>query len=98
MVANELRNAINGYGIAARWGGDEFIGVLAVEPEEARRILSQFMDALKSEKKDGGYSVTVSIGIIEINEKHSLEQMIKKADDVLYRSKENGRDRITKAN
>lgn len=94
-VADELRNAINEYGLAARWGGDEFIGILSVEPEEARRILSQFMDALKSEEKDGGYSVTVSVGIIEINEKLSLEQLIKKADEVLYCSKENGRDRIT---
>ncbi|MEN6460541.1 MAG: diguanylate cyclase, partial [Syntrophomonas sp.] len=71
------------------------IGILAVEPEEAQRILSQFMEALKSEGKDGGYSVTVSVGIIEINEKLSLEQIIKKADEVLYCSKENGRDRIT---
>jgi PleD family two-component response regulator len=53
------------------------------------------MDVLKSEEKDGGYSVTVSVGIIEINEKLSMEQVIKKADKVLYCSKENGRDRIT---
>lgn len=95
MVADELRKAINGYGIAARWGGDEFIGILAVEPGEAQRILSQFKDALKSEEKDSGYSVTVSVGIIEINEKLSMEQIIKKADELLYCSKENGRDRIT---
>lgn len=95
MVADELRNAINGYGIAARWGGDEFIGVLSVEPEKARRVLNQFMNALKSEEKDGAYNVTVSIGIIEINENPNLEQLITKADEVLYCSKKNGRDRIT---
>jgi diguanylate cyclase (GGDEF) domain len=93
MVADELRNAIKGYGIAARWGGDEFIGILAVEPGEARRILNQFMNAVKNEEKDG--SVTVSVGIIEINEKLSMEQIIKKADEVLYCSKKSGRDRIT---
>jgi len=95
MVADELRNAINGYGIAARWGGDEFIGILSVEPEEARRILSQFMDALKREGKNGGYSVTVSVGMIEIDEHQSMDQLIIKADEVLYCSKENGRDQIT---
>ncbi len=95
MVANELRNAINEYGIAARWGGDEFIGILAVEPEKARRILSLFMGALKNEEKEGDYSVTVSVGMIEINEKLSMEQVLKKADEALYCSKENGRDRIT---
>jgi diguanylate cyclase (GGDEF) domain len=95
MVAAELRNAVNGHGIAARWGGDEFIGVLSAEPEEAQRILKQFTDALKNEEKNDGYTVTVSIGMTEINDKISLDQMIKKADEVLYRSKENGRDCIT---
>ncbi len=95
MVTDELRKAINAYGIAARWGGDEFIGVLAVETEEARQILNQFMDALKNKGKDAVYSPTVSVGIIELNEKLTLEQMIKKVDEVLYCSKENGRNRIT---
>lgn len=95
MVADELRKAINGYGIAARWGGDEFIGVLSVEPGEAKRIISQFMSALKSGEKDGGYIITVSVGIIEVNEKLNMEQIINQADKALYCSKENGRDRIT---
>lgn len=95
MVADELQNAIKGNGIAARWGGDEFIGIMAVEPEEARRILCQFMDQLKSEEKDNNCSVTASIGIVEINEKLNMEQVIEKADKVLYRSKENGRNRVT---
>jgi len=95
MVANKLKNTIIGYGTAARWGGDEFIGVLSVGPEEAQRILGQLMDALKSEEEDGDYSVTVSIGLIEVDEELSMEQIVKKADEILYRSKENGRDRIS---
>lgn len=95
MVADELRKVIEGYGVAARWGGDEFMGILAVEPEEAAGILGRFMDTMKDGEKDGGYKVTVSVGMIEINERLGLEQIIKKADDALYRSKENGRDQIT---
>jgi len=95
MIGEELRNAINGSGIAARWGGDEFLGILAVDPEEARRILGRYMDALKNEEKDERYRVTVSIGISEIDETLSMEQMIKKADEAMYLSKEEGRDRIS---
>ncbi len=94
MVADKLRNAISGYGIAARWGGDEFMGVLSVEPEQARQILTRLMEDLKNEEIENDFRVTVSIGLIEIDEKHSMDQVVKKADEVMYRSKENGRDRI----
>lgn len=95
MVGEDLRNAISGYGIAARWGGDEFLGILAVEPEEAKQIMSRFMDSLKSKEKDECYRVTVSIGISEVNGKLSIEQMVKKVDAALYCSKEGGRNQIS---
>ncbi len=95
MVANELQNAIDGYGIAARWGGDEFIGILTVSPEEAQRILRQLIDVLKGKKKDGDHSVTASAGIAGISENLNMDQVIKNADEALYCSKKNGRDRIT---
>ncbi len=95
MVGEELRNAINGYGIAARWGGDEFLGVLAVDPGEGEQILGRFMDSLKSEGKEECYHVTVSVGILEINGKLSIDQMYQKVDEALYHSKESGRDRIS---
>ena len=95
MVGEDLRHAVNGYGIAARWGGDEFLGILEVEPEKAVQILRRFMDSLNSEEKDKRYRVTVSIGIAEIDRALSMEQMIKKADEALYRAKEGGRDQIS---
>jgi len=94
MVADKLKSTVGGYGTAARWGGDEFIGILLVESEEAHHMLSELMNTLKSEE-DGDYRVTVSVGLIEINEKLSMEQIFKMADDLLYLSKTNGRDRIT---
>jgi diguanylate cyclase (GGDEF)-like protein len=95
MVADELRKAVNDCGMTARWGGDEFIGIMSVGTEEANRILSRFMDALKNKEKNGDCTVTVSIGLIPADARLNLEQTIKKADEILYRSKENGRDRIT---
>jgi diguanylate cyclase (GGDEF)-like protein len=95
MVGKGLQSAIAGYGIAARWGGDEFLGVLSVEPEEARRILGRYMELLNNEEKDAQYRVTVSVGIAGIDGKQNMEQMIKKADEALYRSKESGRNRIS---
>jgi diguanylate cyclase (GGDEF)-like protein len=95
MVANELRKMIGSYGIAARWGGDEFIGILTVSPEEAQRILRRLIDVLKGKEKGGDYSVTASVGIAGVNENLSMDQVIKNADEALYCSKKNGRDQIT---
>lgn len=95
IVGENLRNTTNGYGIAARWGGDEFVGILSIEPDEAKKILERFMDSLKSEDKDECYHVTVSVGILEVDGKLSMEQLLKKADEAMYRSKEDGRNRIS---
>ncbi|NCA67822.1 MAG: GGDEF domain-containing protein [Clostridia bacterium] len=95
MVGDELKKMTEEYGIAARWGGDEFLGILSVGKEEATQILGNLMGSLKSDKKDESYRITVSVGITEIAGKHNLEQLIKKADEALYLSKKNGRDRIS---
>lgn len=95
MVAKELKDAVGPSGIAARWGGDEFIGLLPVGPEEAKEILSRFSETLKSGEKDDGCHVTVSIGLAVLDETLDVEQAVQRADDGMYSSKENGRDRIT---
>ena len=94
-VGENLRSAVNEYGIAARWGGDEFVGILAAGPEETEQILCRFMDSLKNEEKDDRYHVTISAGILEVSGKLGVEQLLKKVDKALYCSKEGGRDRIT---
>lgn len=95
QVGLELRTAIEGGGIAARWGGDEFLGVLACGIEEAERILSRYMDGLSSEEKEECYRVTVSFGLTEVKAGLNLEQMVNTVDEALYRSKAEGRNRIT---
>ncbi len=92
MVGEMLRNAIDGKGTAARWGGDEFLGVLMVGQEEAVRLLNGFMEQLRNEEN---YPVTVSIGLSEIAGKSNTDQMIKMVDEALYCSKKTGRNQIT---
>jgi hypothetical protein len=95
MVGEELRKTIDGHGLAVRWGGDEFLGILTADTAEAQQILARFMDAIKNEDKDDRYNVTVSVGIAELSGKPSIEEAVKRADQALYRSKKDGRNRIT---
>jgi diguanylate cyclase (GGDEF)-like protein len=95
MTGEKLRKVLDGYGLVARWGGDEFLGVLIADIKEAENVLLRLIDVLKNGGENDRYCVTVSIGITEVNRKLSMEQAIKKADEALYCSKEDGRDRIT---
>lgn len=95
MVGANLQKAISGYGIASRWGGDEFLGVLDVEPEKAKQILEQYMESLSGEHREEDYRISISVGIAEVNTKLSLEQMMKQVDKALYNSKESGRNQIS---
>jgi len=53
------------------------------------------MSSLENEDNTYHCRVSVSTGITEVNEKLTKEQMIKKADEALYCSKEYGRSRIS---
>ena len=95
MVGEKLQEATREHGLTARWGGDEFLGVLAVDTEKAKKLLTNYMDEIKNEVDFRQYHITISVGMIDLNEKLNMDQMVKKVDQALYQSKENGRDQIT---
>jgi diguanylate cyclase (GGDEF)-like protein len=94
-VGKSLKKVTGDCGVAARWGGDEFIGILNLETDESKQLLTRFMSELKKSRQDDRYSVTLSIGIVKINQGESFDQIIESADTALYCSKKNGRDQIT---
>ncbi len=89
LVSSELKALVGENGVAARWGGDEFVGFLRMSPENAYKLLSQLNSCL--ENTDTQMDIHVSIGICDAHGKDSLEQLTYKADLALYHSKENGK-------
>lgn len=95
--------------IAARMGGEEFCILSARDlkaegcsPEDFCRDFENRMNRLRLCIQDSEVSVessaenlkiTVSIGI-SFNNGKNLDQMIKSADEALYRAKENGRNQV----
>lgn len=83
-------------GIVARQGGDEFVLVVEYTTADeavrlAQRIRAAFADAM-SRESDLQISPTLSIGIAE--GRNSLERLLERADEAVYRAKRNGRDRV----
>lgn len=87
----------------ARYGGEEFVVVLPLCNERgahkvANRLLQNIRDAaIPHEENEAAKYVTVSIGVTSGFAEHTRggSDYIKKADEALYMSKKNGRDRYT---
>lgn len=105
-VAQALNNtSFDSTGLAARYGGEEFIFLLPNTPLEAAILIAETtrcnVENLKIDHVDSEVNpyVTLSLGVSSVtpsNETRALD-LIKAADDALYRSKENGRNRVTVA-
>ena len=88
--------------MAARYGGEEFVCLFPDTDEEGACVIcDEILQAIRDLKIEHTFSknadiVTVSIGCVaripEQNE--SLEDLIKQADERLYRAKNSGRNRV----
>jgi diguanylate cyclase (GGDEF)-like protein len=99
MISNTLMNNIRGNDLIARWGGEEFIICLNnVKSDEFKRLAERFRMLVENSfisEENNLINVTISIGATLVNVADNLESLIKRADDLLYVSKENGRNRVT---
>lgn len=85
--------------VPVRWGGEEFIllSTTSINHEEFIKIIEKMRIYIdKKEFKIGGNNVklTISAGIASYRNKQTLEQLIKLADENLYKAKETGRNKV----
>jgi diguanylate cyclase len=101
-VAQVIKDCLDGRGQAARIGGEEFALVLtstsaagALELAERIRGTVEKGRIRRADRDEVIGGVTISIGIATRIEKEEIEQLQERADKALYRSKQDGRNRIT---
>lgn len=100
-VAERIKSMIRDEDILARYGGEEFAVILRGTDKSGALKLAE---RIRAKVADGPFKfelqpipVTVSIGIATLEDKNfeKSEDLIKRADECLYKSKENGRNRAT---
>jgi diguanylate cyclase (GGDEF)-like protein/PAS domain S-box-containing protein len=99
MVGRTVTNMLRSQDLICRWGGEEFVVILPLLDfehlvEVAERIRT-FIERSYIMLDSGKLTVTVSIGGTLGREDDSSEGLLGRADHLMYRSKEAGRNRVT---
>ena len=99
MVAGTLIHNARSFDLVGRWGGEEFVAIIANVTGEELFYIAQKYRALVGESsllagKDR-ISVTISIGATLARPDDSAETLLKRADQLMYQSKLSGRNRVT---
>lgn len=90
-----IKDIIRETDLAGRYGGEEFLIVLpGTKLNEALSIAEKIKETIENRKfHDKRLKVTISIGVAEYTGE-DVALLINKADNLLYKAKENGRNRI----
>ncbi|WP_291326885.1 diguanylate cyclase [Desulfovibrio sp. UCD-KL4C] len=98
-VSRIIKDSLREFDSAFRYGGEEFITVLPeTEQKEAIRIAEEIRITLAQKEfhPNSGDPVqkTMSIGIAQYQPEESLDEMLKRADENMYRAKIKGKNRV----
>lgn len=87
-AADIIRQVFGPHGIAARTGGDEFTCIVLLEEgQTADRLQEQFLEHVRNKARELSFPFSVSIGYSFFEKNESIENMVKKADEAMYRMK-----------
>jgi diguanylate cyclase (GGDEF)-like protein len=94
-ISSTLKNKLRQVDIAGRYGGEEFLIILPnTNLENSHKVAEKIRGSIQQLKWDSGkFNVTISGGVSSLKDE-DVTEFISKADDFLYKAKENGRNRI----
>ncbi len=99
MVAKTLDKNKRPFDFVGRWGGEEFLAIsVNVNKEELSSIAHRYRILIEKSSimiNTHELSVTVSAGATLMHEEDTIESLLKRVDDLMYRSKIDGRNRVT---
>jgi diguanylate cyclase (GGDEF)-like protein len=102
QLAKTVRAMIRNEDIMARYGGEEFTAILRTTKKDGAHLLAerirQKVASMPLEFEKQKIPITISIGVASLDEgrdHNTPDDLIKDADEKLYQSKQNGRNKTT---
>ena len=98
-AAARLRGSLRGGDAVARWGGEELLLMLSAADvwtsrDVADRLRATFADQPFVVGEGLSLRVTASFGLAQSEPQESWEDLVRRADEALYRAKRAGRNRV----
>ena len=99
IAAKTLSTAARPFDLFGRWGGEEFIGIIRNVGKEQLLLVAERMRALvekshlKTDNED--LNITISTGATVAKSDDDVDSLVKRADELMYKSKTNGRNKVT---
>ena len=100
-IGATIRSQCRPYDVACRFGGDEFCVILGhTEGSDAEQVAARILNGIREvEVRAGGAPVTVSssaglVSAAEMQSDFEPADLLKAADEALYRAKHQGRSRL----
>lgn len=98
LVGKTLLDQCRKVDTIARWGGEEYLVLLPeTAADEAKHIANRIREAIAGNTVMVGLTpvaCTASIGVASISGSESIDKLLQRADEALYRAKSLGRDRV----
>ena len=89
MFGEQLKRATRGSDVVARYGGDEFMAILPECATEQIRYVLDRLDGLHIKAAEVKINIRYSAGWTDYVPGESLDDLLKRADDMLYANKSN---------
>lgn len=93
-IAGVLKENIREVDVAGRWGGEEFIILIQANNLGAAANVNKLRTIISDQDHGDVGKVTASFGYTQYIKSDTIDSLIKRADQGLYKAKQNGRNRV----
>ncbi|NOQ42117.1 MAG: diguanylate cyclase [Desulfuromusa sp.] len=95
QLSRLIRGLIRQGDLLIRWGGEEFLLLLpATQLDEAGPFAERVRLEVEQENFPTAGQITISLGVAQLQEGDSIDALLKRVDNALYRAKQKGRNRV----
>ncbi|HZJ99189.1 MAG TPA: GGDEF domain-containing protein, partial [Tissierellaceae bacterium] len=94
-IAEIISKSIRDTDIFARWGGDEFVILLPnTDIQQAKEIAERMRKYIRDNLYEMEENITCSFGLASYEKNDTTQSLLRKADDLLFKAKTKGKDRV----